>query len=109
MEIINELGPEFYDDILAELEYYEEDDELEEGVSRRMKTKSFNRKNRKYMSKTKSNLRKEKAKRRKENRKSKAKRKRYYKINKKKISAYQKSRNTAIKKGKHKTKVRKVT
>lgn len=105
--MIHELGPEMYDiilDLLEELE--EEDDELEEAVSRRMQPGSYNRKKRKYMSISRSQHRQTKAERRRKARQTKQARKRYYRANKKKIAMYQKSRNDAIKKGKHKVKVR---
>lgn len=83
--------------------------DMNEAVSRRMKTQDFNRKKRKFMQVSKSELRQTRSKRRKEARKSRSKRKRYYKANKQKIAAYQKSRRDAIKKGKHKVKKRRST
>jgi hypothetical protein len=81
-------------------------DDLDEGISRIMKTKNMNKKKRKFMATSKAELRKTKVKRKQAARKNKAKAKRYYKANKKKIAAYQKSRAAAIKKGKHKVKMR---
>jgi vacuolar-type H+-ATPase subunit I/STV1 len=115
--MIAELGPEFYQDILDMLEEIEDDseeeeeddseeDDLEEGVSRTMKQKNFNRKKRKFMSNSKADMRKSKAKRKQDARASKSKRKRYYRANKAKIASYQKTRSDAIKKGKHKVKKR---
>jgi hypothetical protein len=107
--MIHELGPEAYDiilDLLDELEDEFDEDELEEGVSRRMQPGSYNRKKRKYMSISRSQHRQTKAERRRKARQTKQTRKRYYRANKKKIAMYQKSRNDAIKKGKHKVKVR---
>ncbi len=111
MEMIEALGMEFYDEILDELSDIEDDwdedqKELDEAVSRILKSKNYNRKKRKYMSTSRSELRKTKASRRKEARKTKSQRKRYYKANKAKIASYQKSRREAIKKGKHKVKQR---
>jgi len=120
-DMIAELGDEFYQEILDMLspedfgddeetddaEIYhdvdpeEQDAELGEGVSRIMKKGNMNRKKRKFMSNTKADMRKTKALRKKEARKTRAKRKRNYRANKVKIKAYQKSRSTAIKKGKH--------
>ena len=81
-------------------------EQIDEAPSRIMKNKSMNKKKRKFMSKSASQLRREKSKRKRDQRQNKAKKKRYYKANKTKISAYQKSRSTAIKKGKHKVKKR---
>lgn len=79
---------------------------LNEAVSRIMKQKNMNRKKRKFMSLSKAKLRQSAAARKKKNRMTKAARKRYYRANKQKIAAYQKSRRSAIKKGKHKVKLR---
>lgn len=117
--MIKELGPEMYEDIydmLEEIEDEEEEDdddddedsEMDEGVTRRMLNKNFNRKKRKFMKNTKADLRKTKAARKKDARQSRADRKRYYRANKAKIAAYQKSRADAIKKGKHKVKKRRT-
>ena len=115
-EMIKELGPDFYDDVLDLLQDEDidlddetdlEDKDLEEGVTRKMLMKNYNRKNRKYMSLTKSKYRQQKQARKKAARVSRQARKRYYKANRMKIAAYQKSRRDAIKKGKHKVKIRK--
>lgn len=105
-EMINSLGPEFYDEILYLLEEDDEDDDLEEGVSRAMKAKNMNRKKRKFMVKSKAIMKRTKVKRKQLARKDKAKRKRYYRANKKKLASYQRSRAKAIKKGKHFSKLR---
>lgn len=105
--MIKELGSNFYEDILDLLsEIDDEEEDLEEGVSRIMKQKNMNRKKRKFMSLSKAKLRQQAASRKKKNRSTKASRKRYYRANKQKIAAYQKSRRAAIKKGKHKVKMR---
>lgn len=110
--MIAELGAEFYIDV-ADLLLPEEDDEesedddVNEVVGRIMKRKKMNRKKRKFFKKTKADLRKGLSARRKANRLNKAKRKKYFRINKKRIQSYQKSRATAIKKGRHIKKVRK--
>lgn len=83
-----------------------DDEELDEGVSRRIKTKNLNRKKRKFVSKSVAQLRREKQERRKKTRQNKQKTKRYYRANKAKIKSYQKSRNDAIEKGKHNVKMR---
>jgi hypothetical protein len=80
--------------------------DLDEGVSRIMKQRNMNRKKRKYMSTSRAKLRRTAAQRKRANRMNKNKRKRYYRANKQKIAAYQKSRRAAIKKGKHKVKIR---
>lgn len=119
-EMINTLGPESYADILDlllpdetqddfdwdSINLGDEEDDLEEGVSRVMRRKNFNRKKRKFFKKTKADLRKNIAKRRKANRLNRAKRKRYYRANKVKIQSYRKSRSAAVKRGRHITKVR---
>lgn len=102
--MVSELGENFYDDIIDLLSEIEDD--LEEGVSRIMKQKNMNRKKRKFMSLSKAKLRQQTASRKKKNRTTKSSRKRYYRANKQKIAAYQKSRRQAIKKGKHKVKMR---
>jgi hypothetical protein len=86
--------------------YESEEEELEEGVSRRMKTSNVNRQKRKFMAKSKADMRKDKTKRKKAARASKADRKRYYRANKQKIKAYSKSYRANVKSGKHKVKKR---
>lgn len=122
-EMIATLGPEYYVDILDLLLPDEEEDgfdwdsielddesgeseEMDEAVGRVMKRKNFNRKKRKFFKKTKADLRKGLAARRKANRKNMSKRKKFYRINKKRLASYQKSRATAVKKGRHMVKVR---
>lgn len=106
-----DFADELEDIIDGELDLDDDDDltdgELDEsGPSRIMKKRNMNKKKRKYMSKSQADLRREKAERKKKNRQNKSKNKRYYRANKKKIQSYQKSRNSAIKKGKHNTKIR---
>lgn len=116
-EMIKELGPEVYEDILDLLDVEDEDEDdpeeqedgVEESVSRRLTTKRRNRKKRKYMKKSRAELRRSAAARKRKNRETRQSRKNYYRKNKKKISAYQKSRRDAIKKGKHKPKTRRNT
>jgi len=105
-EIIEELGVEYYSEILNALSV---DMELEEGVSRIMKKSNQNRKKRKFMKNSKAQLRKTKSVRKKLNRQSRSKRKRYGRANKAKKASYQKSRSAAIKKGKHIVKRRRNT
>lgn len=121
-DMIAALGEEYYGDILDLLlpdESGEEfdwdsiglgdeeiEDETNEAVGRIMKRKNFNRKKRKFFTKSKAQLRRGIAQRRKANRMNRAKKKRYYRVNKKRIASYQKSRSTAIKKGRHIKKVR---
>jgi len=106
--MIAELGKEMWPEILDLLDddLETDEDDIEEGVSRRMKVSKMNRKKRKFMKKSHATLRKSKAKRKRKNRATKASRKRNYRANKKKIAQYQKSRQVAIKKGKHKVKLR---
>ncbi len=108
--MIAELGAEFYADIadllLPDEESDDEEEDIDEAVGRIMKRKNMNRKKRKFFKKTKAELRKGLAARRKANRLNKAKRKKYFRVNKKRIAMYQKSRATAIKKGRHIKKVR---
>lgn len=114
-EMIQVLGSELYLAILELLDEDdggewagEEDEDLEEGVTRRMVAKNMNRKKRKFMKNSKAMMRKTKAVRKRLARKNRAKKKRYYRANKVKIAAYQKSRASAIKKGKHKVKLRRA-
>jgi len=86
----------------------ESDGELNELMARKMKAKKMNKKKRKFMKKTKADLRKTVSIRKRENRKPRAKRKKAYRANKGRIKSYQASRAVAIKKGKHKVKVRRV-
>lgn len=114
LEMLDALGVNLYDEILDELSVIRdsesgESEEMDEAVSRRMKSSDYQRKKRKYMQVSKSELRRTKAKRKIAARKSKAKRKRYYKANKQKIAKYQQSRAEAIKKGKHKPKQRRAS
>jgi len=124
-DMIEELGEDFYPYILDLLEIdqddapvaqrypldvggsvSESDEDLEERVARRMSMKSMNKKKRKFMGKSKADLRKTKAARKKAARANRSSRKRYQRANKQKIAAYQKSRSAAISKGKHKVKLR---
>lgn len=114
-EMIQVLGSELYLAILELLDEEdghewagEEDEDLEEGVTRRMVAKNMNRKKRKFMKNSKAVMRKTKSVRKRLARKNRAKKKRYYRANKVKIAAYQKSRASAIKKGKHKVKLRRA-
>lgn len=130
MEMIKELGSESSDedekveiysfllDLLLPEDFenskYLEDDsidqeeyeEIDEGVSRVMKAKNANRKKRKFFQKSAATLRRERAKRVKKNRENRAGRRAYTRVNKAKLKAYQKSRATFMKKGKHFKKVR---
>lgn len=122
-EMIDELPSEIYPDLLADLELsdsdYEddededdeeeedyEDEEMDESVGRVMKVQNVNRKKRKFMTKSKAQLRREVAKRKKENRLNMSKRRRFYKANKQKILSYQKSRKGFMEKGSHFKKLR---
>ena len=119
-EMIDELPSEIYPDLLADLEEteeeyedeedYEDDEdyesEMDESVSRIMKVQNVNRKKRKFMTKSKAQLRREVSKRKKENRLNMSKRRRYYKANKQKILNYQKSRKGFMEKGSHFKKLR---
>lgn len=82
------------------------EDDVNEAVTRILTNKRMNKKKRKFMTKSASQLRRERSGRVRSNRANKSKKKRYYTANKTKIKAYQKSRNGAIKKGKHKVKKR---
>jgi len=82
---------------------------INEGVSKRMMAKRFNRKKRKFMKTSAAELRRTQTIRKRENRAGRAGRLRYYRANKVKLAAYQKSRSDAIKKGKHKIKLRRKT
>ena len=86
----------------------EAQERLEESPARVMKAKSMNKKKRKFMTKSASQLRRETSSRKRDANKNRAKKKRYYKANKTKIASYQKSRTNAIKKGKHQTKKRRT-
>ena len=103
VEMLDALDNNVLDDVLDLLS---DDFEMDESVTVRMKTKSFNKKKKKYMATSKAQLRRTKAARKKKARLTKGKKKRYYKANKAKISKYQKSRSKAIKSGKHVAKVR---
>jgi hypothetical protein len=123
LEMIGELGEENYSIILelllpdefegtddAETEYieldYDDSTELDEGVSRVMKVSKLNKKKRKFFKKSAAILRKERAERVKQNRLTKASRRAYRRANVAKLKAYQKSRKTFIKKGRHFVKIR---
>ena len=127
--MIKNLGTEMYEDIIYFLTpeefdiedgtYYIElddiddvkdiysDNSVDEGVSRILIAKNYNRKKRKFMKLSKAALRKTVAIRKRKARKTLAKRKRYYRANKSKIASYQKSRARAMIKGKHFKKLRK--
>lgn len=83
-----------------------EDEDMSEGVGRIMKIKKLNKKKRKFFTKSAATLRKERAKRVRKNRETRATRKAYRRVNKAKLKAYQKSRGTFIKKGRHFKKIR---
>lgn len=123
LDMIGELGEENYSIILelllpdefegtddAETEYieldYDDSTELGEGVSRVMKVSKLNKKKRKFFKKSAAILRKERAERVKQNRLTKASRRAYRRANVAKLKAYQKSRKTFIKKGRHFVKIR---
>jgi hypothetical protein len=129
LEMIGELGEENYSTILelllpdefegsddTETEYIELDyddstdsgelEEVVEGVSRVMKVSKLNKKKRKFFKKSAAILRKERAERVKQNRLTKASRRAYRRANVAKLKAYQKSRKTFIKKGRHFVKIR---
>lgn len=128
MEMIQDLGPEMYEDILDLLsevsdeefgEFETEDgvipDEkvsvpdfggVSEGVSRIMLGKNRNHKKRKFMTNSRTKMRQTAAIRKRLARQNRNKVKRYYRANKAKIKAYQKSRRDAIKSGKHIVKMR---
>jgi len=127
MDMINDLGPEMFPDILDMLSEVPDDNDLEnddgeipdedvnaqefngvsERVSRIMLSKNRNRKKRKYMTISKAKFKQTVSARKRKNRLNKNKVKRYYRANKAKIKAYQKSRALAIKSGKHIVKLRK--
>lgn len=92
--------------LLDDLSYSCEDDDVVESVTRRMLPSHLNHRRRKFMKKSKSKLRVEKAKRKRFNRRNRMKRKRYYRANKMKIKSYQKSRREMIKRGRHIVKIR---
>ncbi len=125
IEMVKELGEEYQDaysmilDLLLpedfesskdldDSEEYEEVemDDIAEGVSRVMRAKNLNRKQRKFYQKSAATLRKERAVRMKKNRMNKADKRSYTRVNKAKLKSYQKSRAKFIKKGKHFVKVR---
>ena len=133
-DMVKELSPESYDDILDLLEVeefegagasfdgyeetdgkeyrssdvYEGDDSesVDERVARIMKNKDRNKKKRKFQKKTVSQLRRGKSQRKVQARKDKPKKKKYFRKNKVKIKAYKASRSKAIKSGKHHVKIR---
>lgn len=122
IEMVKELGEEYQDaysmilDLLLPEDFesskdldksdeYEED-YMDEGVSRVMRAKNLNRKQRKFYQKSAATLRKERAVRMKKNRMNKADKRSYTRVNKAKLKSYQKSRARFIKKGKHFVKVR---
>lgn len=121
LEMINDLGSESYNFLLDlllpeefptsdddETEYVEIDGdyELDEAVSRVMKVTKLNKKKRKFFKKSAAELRKERAERVKKNRLTKASRRAYRRANISKLKAYQKSRKTFVKKGRHFVKIR---
>lgn len=128
MEMIQDLGPEMYEDILdllsevsdEEFEEFETEDGVipdekvsvpdfsgvSEGVSRIMLGNNRNHKKRKFMAKSRTKMRQTAAIRKRLARQNRNKVKRYYRANKAKIKAYQKSRRGAIKSGKHIVKMR---
>ena len=110
-EMIAALGSDMYEYVLNLLSDEDNDgdeDDMDESVSRIMKNSNKNRKKRKFMGKSKAELRRTAAVRKRKNRATKVKRKRNYRANKTKIKAYQKSRYAAIKKGTHKVKLRRT-
>ena len=93
------------EDLFNELDELLGTDDLDEQVSRRMKTTKMNR-SRKYMAMTRAKLRATKALRKADNRKTRQKKKSYRRRNKRKMKAYQASRKKAIDLGKHQVKRR---
>lgn len=84
-----------------------DNENIEEGVARRMAAKNRNKKKRKFMANSQATMRRTKVARKKEARASRAKRKRDYRKNKVKKKAYAASRSKAIDSGKHIVKLRK--
>lgn len=108
--ILDLLLPEDFESSkdLGDSDEYEEVemDDMDEGVSRVMRAKNLNRKQRKFYQKSAATLRKERAVRMKKNRMNRADKRSYTRVNKAKLKSYQKSRARFIKKGKHFVKVR---
>lgn len=102
-ELLDMMSSEDLGLVATDIEF---EDVVDEAVSRRMDSKSYNRK-RKFMKKSSAQMRKEKAYRMAYNRKNKLKAKRYYKQNKGKIKSYQKDYKAKVKAGRHRKKLRK--
>lgn len=88
----------------------DEDEEVNEaGIKPRFTTGQYNRKRRKFMKKSISNLRRTKVQRKQDNRKNRTVRRRYYRQNKQKIKRYMQQYRKAVNTGKHKVKIRRRT
>lgn len=103
MSIISDMDDEMLEMIYDDLTYEED---ITEKVMRKM---VVNKNRRKFMTKSRTDLRKEQTVRRRENRMSKQERKQYYKRNRANILAYSRDYYLKNKSGKHFKKIRKKT
>lgn len=104
MDIISDMDSEMLSMIYDDLTY--EDEDITEKVTRKL---HINKNRRKFMTKTRTDLRKEQTVRRRENRMSKQERRAYYKKNRANILAYSRDYYLKNKAGKHFKKIRKKT
>lgn len=102
IELISDMDSEMLEIIYDDLTYDQED--ITEKVMRKI---HINKNRRKFMTKTRTDLRKEQTVRRRENRMSKQERRAYYKKNRANILAYSRDYYVKNKAGKHFKKVRK--
>lgn len=103
IDIIADMDDEMLQMIYDDLTY-EQEEEITEKVTRKI---HINKNRRKFMTKSRTDLRKEQTVRRRENRMSKQERKQYYKKNRANILAYSRDYYLKNKSGKHFKKVRK--
>lgn len=103
VEIIDLLDDESLEDLLIDLS---DEEHIDETVATRMNVGNLNRKRRKFMSNSVSDLRKTSAARKRYNNAHRAQRKAYYRANKTRISKYQHDYRQKVAKHKHIKKIR---
>lgn len=99
---------DIFDDLVDMFNDFYEDDDVNERVKGRFTAKNYNRKKRKFMSKSKARLNRERTKRKQDTRKSRSKRRQYYRKNRAKLKRYRAQYAKAVKSGRHKKKIRRA-
>lgn len=108
IDLTDEEIDDIFDDLIDMFNSFYEDDDINERLKGRFTAKNYNRKKRKFMSKSKARLNRERTKRKQDTRKSRSKRRQYYRKNKAKLKRYRAQYAKAVKSGRHKKKIRRA-